>query len=675
MEMEPIGISSAKPPRLTDGNFNRWKTRFECFVRSQNYQCWLVIKNGDLEVPAAKKDKEADWGPEEFKLMEANAKAICFLQTSLCERDATRVSNLPTAKLQWEALEKYHVGTPEMKEDVQLEAKRDFYKFRMFTNETITDYSFRFEALLTKLKNLGVKETEITQRMKVQVLIDGLTGPWNFDRMTFKENQANKGLSMEEIYGKLKGYEARRNQDLAEMGKSPQNELALTLAARTPEYEQYYQRQREINSMLEAKTQEHQENLRLQASMERKGKTEEQISEEDELALLHKSLRAWYKRGKVPRMKMPYKKESRKPSEAEMKEIVCYKCNRKGHMAKKCTTGLSSKEMKEKALVGAFDSAWDDLDSSDEEPENQVAYMAMEDAPEDVSETEQEVTHESMLNSLEKCSKPKLIKLITQIMQESYAMKQSFEEIESENIIVECESCSTTSLQLESSQEEVKSLKSQIVCLTLENASLRDEVKVLGKSPMTETVNPIVFVPARKGLGYESGSKNSLPGDFEASKTTELELEREKTRNLEERIRVLESGEKGQKDYYTNSVSHKIYKNIAKGKGSKVVDPEKMKENRIQRPNKRYYLGNYYRTCWHCGKGGHYQYECLKLKQDLENGKKARNGRENAKPKTRSPRTHARRSNDVNVYDHLPMKKFYPCNEPGRGHLAWVAKN
>ena len=90
--MEPIGISSAKPPRLTDGNFNRWKTRFECFVRSQNYQCWLVIKNGDLEVPAAKKDKEADWGPEEFKLMEANAKAICFLQTSLCERDATRVS-------------------------------------------------------------------------------------------------------------------------------------------------------------------------------------------------------------------------------------------------------------------------------------------------------------------------------------------------------------------------------------------------------------------------------------------------------------------------------------------------------------------------------------------------------------------------------------------------------
>ena len=113
-----------------------------------------------------------------------------------------------------------------------------------------------------------------------------------------------------------------------------------------------------------------------------------------------------------------------------------------------------------------------------------------------------------------------------------------------------------------------------------------------------------------------------------------------------------------------------------------------MKENRIQRPNKKYYLGNYYRTCWHCGKGGHYQYECLKLKQDLENGRKARSGSKNAKPnsanrthasvpngKTQSPRKHARRTNDVNVYDYLPMKELYPCNEPGKDHLAWVAKN
>ena len=58
MDMEPIGISFVKPPRLTDGNFNRWKTRFENFCRSQNYQCWRVIKFGDLKVPTGKEDKE-----------------------------------------------------------------------------------------------------------------------------------------------------------------------------------------------------------------------------------------------------------------------------------------------------------------------------------------------------------------------------------------------------------------------------------------------------------------------------------------------------------------------------------------------------------------------------------------------------------------------------------------
>ena len=80
--------------------------------------------------------------------------------------------------------------------------------------------------------------------------------------------------------------------------------------------------------------------------------------------------------------------------------------------------------------------------------------MAVEDAPvveENAFDNEQEVTHESMMRSLEKCSKPKLLKLIGKIMQESLAMKHRMDELEDENIIVECENCETMSLQLESS--------------------------------------------------------------------------------------------------------------------------------------------------------------------------------------------------------------------------------
>ena len=68
--------------------------------------------------------------------------------------------------------------------------------------------------------------------------------------------------------------------------------------------------------------------------------------------------------------------------------------------------------MKKKALIGAYEDAWDDIDSVDEGPSEHVAYMAMEDpldAHKDASETEQEVTHESLINSLDNCSKPKLI--------------------------------------------------------------------------------------------------------------------------------------------------------------------------------------------------------------------------------------------------------------------------
>ena len=122
---------------------------------------------GNLAVPANLKDKEDEWGPDEFKLLETNSKAICFLQASLCERDATRVSNLPTSKQQWEALEKFHVGTAEMKEDVQLKIKKEFYAFSMLPNETVNDYSYRFEGLVTKMKNLGIPESEISMRNRV----------------------------------------------------------------------------------------------------------------------------------------------------------------------------------------------------------------------------------------------------------------------------------------------------------------------------------------------------------------------------------------------------------------------------------------------------------------------------------------------------------------------------
>ena len=702
MDMEPIGISFVKPPRLTDGNFNRWKIRFENFCRSTNYQCWKVIMKGDLKVPEDKKDKEDEWGPDEFKLMETNAKAICFLQASLCERDAIRVSNLTTAKEQWEALEKYHIGTAEMKEDVKLEIKKEFYAFRMLPNESVKDYSSRFEALVTKMRNLGIPEAEVSMRNRVGIVIDGLTGKWNFDRTTFKENTANKTLDMEEIYGKLRGYEARREADLAELARNPQTDIALMTS--TPEYAEYLRRQQELAMMVEANKNENREKMRVQAVKERESKSKEQLEEEEGLVLFNKVLRSFGKRSKhFNKHKMP-KKEGPKYTEAEMKELTCFKCNKKGHFAKKCTTGMSSKDMKTKALIGAFASAWDNMSSDDEEPDeeeayialedafenDQVAFMAMEDATvdeEDAPKSENEVTRESMMKSLESCSKTKLIKLIGKIMEESVIMQKRMDELEleNENIVVECENCSTMSIQLESSCEEVKSLKTEVMCLKLENANLRDEIKVLGKSPVVEEVRPMMFVPAKRGLGYESDSKNSLPSDFEASKSTELEQEREKTRNLLDRIRVLESGEKGEEDYYTNSTGHRIYKKIAKEEGSKVCNPQKMKQNRIQRPNKKYYLGTYYRTCWYCGQGDHYKYECLKLKEDIEKGKAARTNIENDKsvPKTKSRRSRRSRSsfrryatsNDVNINDYMPEPEFYFCNEPGKEHLAWVAKN
>ena len=173
------------------------------WMRSHDFQAWCVIEKGNFEVDPAIRDDLSKWGQNEWKCMEANFKAKMYLNNAMCEQDADKVGNLETAKEMWAAIQQMHMGSSDLKEDHQMNARREFFNFRMEPGEPISTYQFRFEALCTKLAGLGISKEEISDKMKVQQLINGLGADWSHERTTFRENPENRNLLLHEIFGKL----------------------------------------------------------------------------------------------------------------------------------------------------------------------------------------------------------------------------------------------------------------------------------------------------------------------------------------------------------------------------------------------------------------------------------------------------------------------------------------
>ena len=47
------GHSTERPPLFAGQHFSYWKMRMELFIGAKDVDCWEIIKDGDLEIPAS----------------------------------------------------------------------------------------------------------------------------------------------------------------------------------------------------------------------------------------------------------------------------------------------------------------------------------------------------------------------------------------------------------------------------------------------------------------------------------------------------------------------------------------------------------------------------------------------------------------------------------------------
>jgi len=111
------GQSITHPPYFNGQHYGWWKNRMENYIQAEDYELWMLIKNGPLipikvnEDGTTTKKYPEEFNSDDFKTMEKNAKAKKLLYFGLGPDEYTRILECEPTKDIWEALQVAHEGT------------------------------------------------------------------------------------------------------------------------------------------------------------------------------------------------------------------------------------------------------------------------------------------------------------------------------------------------------------------------------------------------------------------------------------------------------------------------------------------------------------------------------------------------------------------------------------
>ncbi|VFQ87846.1 unnamed protein product [Cuscuta campestris] len=163
------GQSTSRPPLFDGTNYSYWKERMRIYIRSTNFQLWLVIKNGE-QIPMKKVGEttvpktEDEFDAEDIKKVENYAKAINMLYYAVNPNDYRKISCCTTAKEMWDKLEVTYEGTDQVREAKIDFLTQEYEMFRMKEGEKIDNMFDRFSKIINDLHAL--KKTYANKDLK-----------------------------------------------------------------------------------------------------------------------------------------------------------------------------------------------------------------------------------------------------------------------------------------------------------------------------------------------------------------------------------------------------------------------------------------------------------------------------------------------------------------------------
>ncbi|VFQ89717.1 unnamed protein product [Cuscuta campestris] len=325
------GHSTTRPPLFDGTNYTYWKERMRIYIRSTNFQLWLVIKNGE-EVPMKKiEDKlipktEDEFDAEDIKKVENYAKEINILYCAVNPNDYRKISCCSTAKEMWDKLEVTYEGTDQVREAKIDFLTQEYEMFRMKDHEKIDKMFDRFSKIVNDLHAL--KKT-YTDRDLVRKILRSLTSEWRSKANAIYESIGTSNVTIYGLRGNLKTYES---------------------------------------TILNPSLNDQRKGISLKAVKE---STMNDSSDDDEVKLVMKKF-----------CKLLRKKEKVEDGP------VCYGCGEAGHIKNKCPRSERSARhfKKQKAYISWGGDSGDESTDQEEDEAANLCLMAHKDQTDDVQE-------------------------------------------------------------------------------------------------------------------------------------------------------------------------------------------------------------------------------------------------------------------------------------------------
>ncbi|VFQ98975.1 unnamed protein product [Cuscuta campestris] len=204
------GQSTSRPPLFDGTNYTYWKERLRIYIRSTNFQLWLVIKNGE-ETPMKKVDEklvpktEDEFDAEDIKKVENYAKAINMLYCAVNPDDYRKISCCTTAKEMWDKLEVTYEGTDQVREAKIDFLMQEYEMFRMKEGKKMDDMFDRFSKIINDLHAL--KKTYANKDL-VRKILRSLTPEWRSKADAIYESIGVSNVTIDGLRGYLKTYES-----------------------------------------------------------------------------------------------------------------------------------------------------------------------------------------------------------------------------------------------------------------------------------------------------------------------------------------------------------------------------------------------------------------------------------------------------------------------------------
>ncbi|XP_074297085.1 uncharacterized protein LOC141627762 [Silene latifolia] len=191
-------------------NYPWWKHRMEHYVKSIDYECWVIIQKGPLDITVTNYNgtsavkSEDNYLEADYRKVEKNSKAMSILQYGIGEQEINRISGCTSAKEIWETLSLAYEETSQVKKHRIDLLMQQYEMFNMMKDESINGLSSLFSNIVNELQSLG---RELKCEDIVRKILYSLSDKWKLKVTAIEDAKDLSKLPLDKLMGSLMVHE------------------------------------------------------------------------------------------------------------------------------------------------------------------------------------------------------------------------------------------------------------------------------------------------------------------------------------------------------------------------------------------------------------------------------------------------------------------------------------